>query len=107
MAKSGKLILRIPKSIHTQAEIIAALEGVSLNQWLASVVAMAVARSEFGAKALPQDRLQEIAVDSFCDLAECGTSEAWRSKCVACDAIYAAREALKARKPHQKKKGMR
>jgi len=99
MAISGKFVLRIPKSIHAQAIGVAQSEGVSLNHWLASIVSMAVARSEYGVKVVPRDRLEAIAIDAFCEFPECSTHEANIGVCAACDAIYAAREALKARKP--------
>jgi predicted HicB family RNase H-like nuclease len=39
---SGRVTLRVPKSVHRQAATIAQAEGVSLNQWLVSTVALAV-----------------------------------------------------------------
>jgi predicted HicB family RNase H-like nuclease len=39
---SGRVTLRIPKSVHRQASMAATLEGVSLNQWLASVISQGV-----------------------------------------------------------------
>lgn len=36
---SGKVALRLPKSLHRLAALYAAREGVSLNQFLASAVA--------------------------------------------------------------------
>ena len=36
---SGKIALRLPKSIHRQASRMAARDGVSLNQFLVSAVA--------------------------------------------------------------------
>lgn len=93
--KSGKLLLRIPKSIHAQAEKIAEAEGVSLNQWLSTSIAMIVARAALGQAVVPQDRLEAIAADSFCEHAECSTDSAKVGVCAACDAIYAARECLR------------
>jgi predicted HicB family RNase H-like nuclease len=39
---SGRVTLRIPKTVHRHAATIAAAEGVSLNQWLVSTVSLAV-----------------------------------------------------------------
>jgi predicted RNase H-like HicB family nuclease len=39
---SGKFIVRLPKSLHRKAVEQAEMEGVSLNQWVLSVVAEAV-----------------------------------------------------------------
>jgi len=35
---SGRLILRIPPEIHSQASVIAKTEGISLNSWVADAV---------------------------------------------------------------------
>ena len=39
---SGKLVLRLPKSLHTRAAYAAKFEGVSLNHFIATAVAMSV-----------------------------------------------------------------
>lgn len=39
---SGKFIVRLPKSLHRKAVEQAEMEGVSLNQWVLSVIAEAV-----------------------------------------------------------------
>lgn len=41
-ARSGKLILRLPKSIHADASRAAKTDGVSLNQWIASCVSLRI-----------------------------------------------------------------
>lgn len=97
MSKSGKIILRIPKSVHEQAAECAKSDDISLNQWLASVVSMAVARRQLGQAVVPQDRLESIAVDAFCEFPECASGMAKAGLCAACDAIYAAREAIASR----------
>ena len=43
---SGKLALRMPKSIHKQAALIAAKEGASLNQFIVAAVAAKVGAEE-------------------------------------------------------------
>ncbi len=48
---SGRVTLRIPRSVHRSASMIATSEGVSLNQWLASVVSYAVGFGGAGASA--------------------------------------------------------
>ena len=45
-AVSGKLLLRIPVSLHDRASDVADLEGVSLNQLLMSYIAEGIGRSE-------------------------------------------------------------
>jgi antitoxin HicB len=39
---SGKIALRLPKSLHRKAAQLAARDGVSLNQWLVATVAARV-----------------------------------------------------------------
>ena len=39
---SGRVLLRMPKRIHRDAERRAAAEGVSLNQWLSTTIAQAI-----------------------------------------------------------------
>ena len=39
---SGKFVVRIPKSLHRKASEIAAVENVSLNQWIGTTLAEAV-----------------------------------------------------------------
>lgn len=95
--KSGKLSLRIPRSIHEQAWNAAERDGVSLNLWLAGAIAMAVARSDGGQAVIPKDRLEAIAADEFCEFPECSTPDAKTGVCVGFDAIYAACEALRLR----------
>jgi predicted RNase H-like HicB family nuclease len=41
---SGKIVLRIPKSLHERLAIIAELEGVSLNQLMVSELSKSAAR---------------------------------------------------------------
>lgn len=43
---SGKLVLRLPKSLHTRAAYSARIEGVSLNQFIANAVAISVGSAE-------------------------------------------------------------
>lgn len=43
---SGKLVLRLPKSLHRRASATAAREGISLNQFIVSCVAECVGRHE-------------------------------------------------------------
>lgn len=38
-AFSGRMVLRIPPSLHARASHLAAVEGVSLNRWLSNAVA--------------------------------------------------------------------
>jgi predicted HicB family RNase H-like nuclease len=54
---SGRITLRIPRSVHRRAAAIAKQEDVSLNQWLTSVVAESVGASTATAKAQPKDRI--------------------------------------------------
>ena len=35
---SGRLVLRLPKSIHRQASLSAQIDGVSLNQWIVEAI---------------------------------------------------------------------
>ncbi len=39
---SGRILLRMPKRIHRDAERRAKAEGVSLNQWLSTTIAQAI-----------------------------------------------------------------
>lgn len=50
-----------------------------------------------GIPEVPKDRLEAIAADDFCEFDECTTHEPKIGVCVACDAIYAARECLNLR----------
>lgn len=43
--KSGRLILRIPKTLHTRLAHRAEREGVSLNQWLVAILSSAASES--------------------------------------------------------------
>ncbi len=36
---SGKLMLRLPSSLHRKAALLAEIDGVSLNQWLVAAIA--------------------------------------------------------------------
>jgi hypothetical protein len=53
-ASSGKLMLRIPKSLHGQLAQAAKTEGVSLNQYITMILAKAIGWSE--AKSPTEDR---------------------------------------------------
>ncbi|MBV8565277.1 MAG: toxin-antitoxin system HicB family antitoxin [Methylobacteriaceae bacterium] len=55
---SGKLVLRMPKSLHRKAAHIAAREGVSLNQFIVTSVAEQVGRTPLGdTDGLPDERI--------------------------------------------------
>lgn len=56
-----------------------------------------VVDGKVASRIVPTDRLQAIAADDFCEFPECSTHEPKIGICVACDAIYAAREALRLR----------
>lgn len=43
---SGKLALRLPKSLHLAARALAEHDGVSLNTWVVGAVSAAVAKQE-------------------------------------------------------------
>lgn len=53
---SGQFRVRLPKSLHRQAAQLAALDGVSLNQFVANAIAVAV-----GGGQVNQKMIQEIA----------------------------------------------
>ncbi len=42
---SGKFVVRVPKSLHRKLSELAEQEGVSLNQWINTVLAEAVGSS--------------------------------------------------------------
>jgi hypothetical protein len=56
----GKIALRLPKSLHKQAARLAALDGVSLNQFLVDAIAEKVGAEKFY-RALTEDLSKEIA----------------------------------------------
>lgn len=45
---SGRVLLRMPKRIHRDAERRAEAEGVSLNQWLSTTIAQAIGPRRVG-----------------------------------------------------------
>ena len=51
---SGKLVVRLPKSLHKKAAYAAAREGVSLNQFIVSCIAEQVGAGSTAASALRQ-----------------------------------------------------
>ena len=65
---SGKLVLRLSKSIHRDAARVAAREGVSLNAFIASAVARELGRCEARQSredaAAPHDRAREVLLAS-------------------------------------------
>jgi len=45
---SGRLLLRLPKSLHRRSKVLAGRDGVSLNQFCVMALTEAVARAETG-----------------------------------------------------------
>jgi hypothetical protein len=67
--KSGRVLIRMPISMHKALSDIAQAEGISMNQFLCGVIAVAVGwRSEYK----PQQPIEEIHNDV--------TWEMWRDR---------------------------
>lgn len=58
---SGRMMLRIPPSLHARAVEAASIEGVSLNRWLSDAVAMAAGRGRQKAERPPAEPSPEMA----------------------------------------------
>lgn len=61
-AFSGKLVLRLPRSLHKKAAFVADREGVSLNQFISACVAEAVGLSVGRARDMKKENLSPIAL---------------------------------------------
>lgn len=57
---SGRVTLRLPKSLHRRASVVADEEGVSFNQFLVSIIAEAV--GEKSAERMKQTRIENIVL---------------------------------------------
>ena len=51
---SGKIALRLPKSLHRKATQLAARDGISLNQFLVSAIAACVGAGEYAERLMAQ-----------------------------------------------------
>jgi predicted RNase H-like HicB family nuclease len=60
---NGKIALRLPRSLHRQAVMLAEREGISLNQFLLSSISERVGREVIGKKILKE--IKEVFVDQF------------------------------------------
>lgn len=58
---SGKFVVRLPKSLHRKAAEQAAVEGVSLNQWIGTVVAEALGQRRSIPVEIPNSKRKESA----------------------------------------------
>jgi predicted RNase H-like HicB family nuclease len=68
---SGRVLLRMPRSLHQRLSIQAKAEGVSLNQYLVSLLAYSSGRS----RPLEQGIIQAVSTNRSCSLA--GTTGEW------------------------------
>jgi antitoxin HicB len=64
-AFSGKLVLRLPRSLHKKAAFAAEREGVSLNQFISACVAEAVGLSTGRARKLEKENVIPVPLPYF------------------------------------------
>lgn len=59
---SGKLVVRLPKSLHKKAALAAKLENTSLNQYIVACVASGPASDNFAQKSVPSRSAVKVGV---------------------------------------------
>jgi hypothetical protein len=59
---SGRLLLRMPKSLHAQLAARSDRDGVSLNHWIVAALSRALVSEDSGADAQPRTVPRELRV---------------------------------------------